>query len=322
MSQFHKKLFSQLAGNQPAHSPNIVPGALGPLALSRHGLSQDELLALMAQSVPAATAEALLGLKRELGEAVVETDGVWKFAHADGVEAAKELFASDQDAQDDLRIAMADYFEHRIDNYRVADEYVYQLQHSESCERMRQALLDIPRFKVLFSENPDDFLGYWQWLGEAGTLGDDYLRSFDSWASKQQNGNVVVHVANQLSFFLSRADYVGHAESLLTRTLAVLERVAGPDHPDVASTLNNLAVLYLSSGRIEQAEPAARRVAEILVATNVKVGKPHPYTTAALNNYAAILAGRGNSQSQIMEEIKAIVAPMGATVQLEPASPE
>ena len=85
MSQFHKKLFSQLAGNQPAHSPNIVPGALGPLALSRHGLSQDELLALMAQSVPAATAEALLGLKRELGEAVVETDGVWKFAHADGV---------------------------------------------------------------------------------------------------------------------------------------------------------------------------------------------------------------------------------------------
>ena len=34
------------------------------------------------------------------------------------------------------------------------------------------------------------------------------------------------------------------AEPLYERALAIREKALGPDHPDVATSLNNLAVLY------------------------------------------------------------------------------
>jgi hypothetical protein len=39
------------------------------------------------------------------------------------------------------------------------------------------------------------------------------------------------------------------AEPLYKRSLAINERALGPDHPDVALSLNNLAQLYQAQGR-------------------------------------------------------------------------
>ena len=38
------------------------------------------------------------------------------------------------------------------------------------------------------------------------------------------------------------------AEPLIKRSLAIREKVLGPDHPDVARSLNNLAELYDGGG--------------------------------------------------------------------------
>ena len=38
----------------------------------------------------------------------------------------------------------------------------------------------------------------------------------------------------------------------------------GPDHPDVATALNNLALLYQSQGRSAEAEPLYRRSLKIV----------------------------------------------------------
>ena len=49
------------------------------------------------------------------------------------------------------------------------------------------------------------------------------------------------------------------AEPLYRRSLAILEAKLGPDHPDVATGLNNLAALYRAQGRYAEAEPLYRR---------------------------------------------------------------
>ena len=49
------------------------------------------------------------------------------------------------------------------------------------------------------------------------------------------------------------------AEPLYRRSLAIREKQLGPDHPDVATSLNNLADLYRSMGRYAEAEPLYRR---------------------------------------------------------------
>ena len=49
------------------------------------------------------------------------------------------------------------------------------------------------------------------------------------------------------------------AEPLYLRALAITEKALGPDHPDTATSLNNLALLYGSQGAYAKAEPLLRR---------------------------------------------------------------
>ncbi len=45
----------------------------------------------------------------------------------------------------------------------------------------------------------------------------------------------------------------------LQRSLAIREKVLGPEHPDVATALSNLAFLYYTQGRYAEVEPLYQR---------------------------------------------------------------
>jgi len=65
----------------------------------------------------------------------------------------------------------------------------------------------------------------------------------------------------------------------------ILEANLGPEHPDVATTLNNLAGLYKSMGEYEKALPLYKRALD----TREKVlGPEHPHVATTLNNLAAL----------------------------------
>ncbi|MBT9136741.1 MAG: Photosystem I assembly protein Ycf3 [Firmicutes bacterium] len=50
---------------------------------------------------------------------------------------------------------------------------------------------------------------------------------------------------------------------LYQRALAISERILGPDHPNVAGSLNNLAMLYSEQGKYDEALPLYQRALEI-----------------------------------------------------------
>ncbi|MGH9650419.1 MAG: tetratricopeptide repeat protein, partial [Terriglobales bacterium] len=60
----------------------------------------------------------------------------------------------------------------------------------------------------------------------------------------------------------------------------------GPNHPDLAVDLNNLAMLYTSRGWYEQAEPLYQRSMAI---TEKTLGPDHPALATTLENYAHLL---------------------------------
>ena len=49
----------------------------------------------------------------------------------------------------------------------------------------------------------------------------------------------------------------------IKRALAISEKALGPEHPDVAISLNNLALLYRAQGRYAEAEPLLKRALAI-----------------------------------------------------------
>ncbi len=71
----------------------------------------------------------------------------------------------------------------------------------------------------------------------------------------------------------------------------VREEVLGGNHPDVAISLNNLAVLLSNTGRIEEAEPLLRRALQI---RESNYGPEHPLTAEIVSNLKALLEIRGH----------------------------
>ena len=67
------------------------------------------------------------------------------------------------------------------------------------------------------------------------------------------------------------------------RLLEILQKVLGHEHPDTATSLNNLAMLYDHMGDYAKAEPLYKEALEI---RQKVLGPDHPDTARSLNNLA------------------------------------
>ena len=65
------------------------------------------------------------------------------------------------------------------------------------------------------------------------------------------------------------------------------QKLLGEEHPDVATSLNNLAALYRSQGRYEEAEPLYLSAITIFLQ---RLGENHPNTQTVINNFIQSLS--------------------------------
>ena len=80
------------------------------------------------------------------------------------------------------------------------------------------------------------------------------------------------------------------------------EKALGPEHPQVAIDLNNLAVLYKIQGLFEEAEPLYKRS---LAISEKALGPEHPNVAQSLENYAALLRETGRASKAEKLEVRA-----------------
>ena len=80
------------------------------------------------------------------------------------------------------------------------------------------------------------------------------------------------------------------AEGPLTQALALREDALAPEHPDMATSLNNLALLYKTQGQYAKAEPLFERS---LAIREKALGHEHPDVATTLNNLAGLYYAQG-----------------------------
>jgi tetratricopeptide (TPR) repeat protein len=80
------------------------------------------------------------------------------------------------------------------------------------------------------------------------------------------------------------------AISVGTQLLVHAEQTLGPEHPDIAKRLNNLAVLYERQGRYAEAE---MHILQALAIAEKVLGREHPNVAKSLNNLALLYEGQG-----------------------------
>jgi serine/threonine protein kinase/tetratricopeptide (TPR) repeat protein len=90
-------------------------------------------------------------------------------------------------------------------------------------------------------------------------------------------------------YLLEHAQYT-QAKILFQKALAIREEMVGPEHPDVAESLSNLAGPSLYQGMYAQAEPLFERSLAIRMRIQ---GPTHPDVAVALNNLALLYNQQG-----------------------------
>ncbi|GIF69930.1 hypothetical protein Ais01nite_79650 [Asanoa ishikariensis] len=87
----------------------------------------------------------------------------------------------------------------------------------------------------------------------------------------------IADICNALAVTYKYTGRFDEAQVLYDRALAIIERVQGPDHVDVASIYHNLGGLAHARGALSDAERPARRAVDIRVRA---VGAGHPDVAA------------------------------------------
>src|SRR5436309_11103034 len=80
------------------------------------------------------------------------------------------------------------------------------------------------------------------------------------------------------------------ATIIFRRALDVAERTFGPDHPNVALSLNNLAALYITQSQYAQAEPLYKRS---LAIKEKALGADHPDVAVSVYKLAELYNTQG-----------------------------
>ena len=264
----------------------LAAKALKLLWGARQGLSEHEWRELIEQEgtdLPRIEwTPLLLAMEPHLNQRV----GLYTFGHSYFREAVETEVVPTEKARWQSHLMIADYFEKQPITHRKVVELPWQLKEAGDRERLPKQLLDIPLFILMRQLDQNELMGYWVWLGQEKTMGQEYLQTFTQWSIDKGESPDVSYSASELSGFLDYASLFSEAEPLMRRALAIDEQSYGKDHPKVARDLNNLAQLLQATNRLSEAEPLMRRVVTIC---RKSLGENHPNVAIALNNLAGLL---------------------------------
>ncbi|MCB8922890.1 MAG: tetratricopeptide repeat protein [Ardenticatenaceae bacterium] len=100
-------------------------------------------------------------------------------------------------------------------------------------------------------------------------------------------------LCNQAGFYLQEMGNYPAARPYYDRALAIDEKALGPDHPGLATDLNNLGMLLKEMGDLQGARPYLDRA---LAIKEKALGSDHPSIATGLNNLGLLLQEMGDLQ--------------------------
>jgi tetratricopeptide (TPR) repeat protein len=127
-------------------------------------------------------------------------------------------------------------------------------------------------------------------LGQLAEGRIDYRSAYQYYkqaAELQPDNPLYLNAAGKIDDTIGR---YSEAEPLYQRALAIVVKTLGPEHPEVATCLNNLAALYDAQGKYAQAEPLCQRA---LAIKEKALGPEHPHLATSLNNLALLYDAQG-----------------------------
>ena len=270
-----------------AEGSALVRDTLSLLWAARRGLSETELLEALGQDGQPLPRAAWSPLYLAMADALVTRSGLLTFTHDFLRTATRDMYLPTETEQQQAHRSLAGYFQrHPSWTGRKLDELPWQLANAQEWQLLHEALTAEACFWGLNKRNAFELLGYWVQLKPKFDLAASYTGAFARWGQRHQVGVNTADIANALGEFLYMAGCLSAAELLYRHALGNGEKEYGVNHPEVATYLNNLAVLLTATNKMKEAEPLQRRALTIY---EQAYGVEHPHVATALSNLAHLL---------------------------------
>jgi tetratricopeptide (TPR) repeat protein len=270
------------------YGADVVGEGLALLAASRYGLSEAELLDLLRHEGQEQFPRALWArLFRGARAYLVQRGELIGFFHRQ-LEAAVCARYPDHHA---AHSRLADHFAATPQERRL-DEWPWQLQQCERWDDLAAALSDLAFFEYAWNHDRKyEWMGYWRSLEGRHGPEESYQAPL---AQMEQEEGASLGFADKCFVVARFVDDMGlyaAALPLNERALAIREEARGPSHPDVALSLNNLALIYHNQGNYAEALRLHERALAIYEQT---LGPNHTDVALSLGNMAEVYTRQGN----------------------------
>ncbi|MEM7586675.1 MAG: serine/threonine-protein kinase [Acidobacteriota bacterium] len=177
--------------------------------------------------------------------------------------------------------------QHSLGNPLRADELFARVEQLARAEGHDELLIEILFRHGLLARHREDASAV-HLLNEALTLAEAF------WGPDHpQVALIIAQLAE-----LERRNDTDRAEALVRRALEIQRKVYREPHPDLASTLNNKAILELDRGHLDAAEAGFREALEIQRATH---DGESALEAMVLNNLASVTRGRGDFETAVQQ---------------------
>jgi len=258
---------------------------LRTIAVSRNGLSQYEI-----EQITNIKPLYFSIIRNNLDYHIASKNGLLDFFHYSLKEYVYENYLQKNEEEKKTRTSIVNYFEDKETDERKIYEFPYQLYNLNDREGMKKALKD-SKWLLIATENMNssryfDLIEYIRFA-----YGDTCIGIKESFTEEipeepSEKSNYLMDIGNLYDF----NGCYREAEPLFKQSLEIRRKIYGEYHPNVATSLNNLALLYYEESKYNEAEPLYKQALEIIKKIH---GEYHPNVATSLNNLAELYLKKG-----------------------------
>jgi len=284
------------------HGQELAEEAFSLIGSSRYGLSETELLEMLRRKDEEQFPCVLwVRLVRSSKPYLVYRGELIGFFHRQLSDAVSIRYLK----KDNKHKKLAAYFSDSPLE-RKLDEYPYQLHQAMEWKGLAAALSDLNFFSYAWEHNSKyEWMEYWRSIQGSFEPGSCYQASIEA-RERTEGKTTTLALLLYIGRFLHDMGLLTSSLPFKKQALSVAENTLGSDHPDVANSLNSLALLRYAQGRYSEAELLYKRA---LAIWEKALGPDHPNVANSLNGLALICYAQGRySEAELLYKRALLIA--------------
>ena len=320
-----------LKGYEVDFGESFVKHILSLIAVSRNGLSEEELLAITNET-PLHWSQFFCAIRQHL----VVKNGLISFAHSYIRKAVEDRYLQGQeDWSNACRKVIVSFF-NNAKTHRAMDELPYQYDQLGDLEKLHDYLMDLEVFSYLKKNERTNLGRYWQRLKESNYSVEEYLSQVDTLPEDRRakalselsafTRSIVVDPRLSLTFIENALPFVkdeasrayvlssiglsyglsGNHQKALEfegKALKIRLSIFGENHRSVASSFNSIGTTYGDLGNHKDALEYEERALKIRLSL---FGENHPSVANSYNSIGITCGFLGDYKKALEYDEKAL----------------